>query len=564
MHESRPRPSQHSPPPESRSLLANMTTPRPGPRTRSSARASVPARWSDSWSPHRPIPHCALGILRTGAAVSVVPTPTNLGAGPVTATRVAAIAQAAGMRHLVLDPLYADIGVAVNTLLPDLVIVDPSAAAPGGARALPSVAPDDLAIVQFTSGSTSEPKGVLLPHRTTVAGLRACVVSGNFSPDDVYVQWVPIFHDMGLIGLLSHLLNGADVHLFAPGTFLRRPRGVLSYFAHHRGTVMAGPNFSYDHLLDAVDKDFLAGLDLSQWRLAFNGAEPVDAATVRRFSDVLAAAGVREHVMYPAYGMAEATLEISCPTPGSVANIVTVDRALLGAEGVARRVSADHPTAKELVSVGHPVEGMRLRVVDPVGRVRADGELGEIQISGPAVASGYFRAPELTAQAFDGPWFRTGDLGFRLGDDLFIGGRAKEMAIVRGQNFFPNDVEAIVRRTPGVYRGHCVAFSETDPDVGEHITIIVEARLRDREPEQLRIDVARRVAAELDLTHVRVHMVKPNWLPHTTSGKWQRVLARKWLAEESRLAATVPMTGTCEAKDNRHEQFDQGAVHDGH
>lgn len=484
------------------------------------------------------------GILRTGAAVSVVPTPTSLGVGSVTATRLVSIARAAGMRHLVLDPLYTDIGIVVSAVLPDLVFVDPSATAPGGARALPSINPDDVAIVQFTSGSTSEPKGVLLSHRTVVAGLLACVVSGEFSPDDVYVQWVPIFHDMGLIGLFSHLLNGADVHAFAPSTFLRRPREVLSYFAHHRGTVMAGPNFSYDHMLDAVDQDFLTGLDLSRWRLAFNGGEPVAAATVRRFGDVLATAGVREHVMFPAYGMAEATLEISCPTPGSVATIVTVDRTLLGAEGAARLVSADHPAAKDLVSVGHPVEGMWLRVVDSANRACADGELGEIQISGPAVTSGYFRAPELTARAFDGPWLHTEDLGFRLGDDLFIGGRVKEMVIVRGQNFFPDDVEAIARRTPGVYRGRCVAFSETDPDIGEHIVVVVEAASGNREPDLLRADVVRRVATELDLANIQVHVVQPDWLTRTSSGKWQRRLARKRLAEESRLAAPAAVIAT--------------------
>lgn len=474
------------------------------------------------------------GVVRAGAAASVLPLSTGVGGKQATAKRIASIARAAGMRHLLVESSFAELGAALREVMPEVDLVDASDHAPGGLHSLPSIAADDLAVVQFTSGSTNAPKGVLLPHRTVVAGLLACVLSGEFSPDDVFVQWVPIFHDMGLIGLFSHLLNGADVHVFPPSTFLRRPWHVLDYFAEHRGTVLTGPNFSYDHLMDSVDGEHIACLDLSSWRLAFNGAEPVSAATVRRFAEVFASAGVRDSVMYPAYGMAEATLSISYPEPGSVARIVTVDRDALGT--AARVVPADHPRAKELVSVGKPVEGMRIRVVAEHGGECADGELGEIQISGPAVTTGYYQAPQLTAAAFDGQWFRTGDLGFWMGSELFVGGRAREMIIVRGQNYFPEDVEAIARQTSGVHRGRCLAFSDTAPDIGEHIVVVLEADARRQDTEQLRSAVARRVAADLGLAAIRVHVVKPSWLTRTTSGKWQRALARKRLAELSRPA----------------------------
>jgi acyl-CoA synthetase (AMP-forming)/AMP-acid ligase II len=468
------------------------------------------------------------GLWRAGAAVSVLPVQAGFGGDDATAGRLARIVAATGMRHLVLDQSYGPIGQLLRDLLPELTIWDPRAAASGGPPGpLPPSDPGSLAIVQFTSGSTSAPKGVMLPHRTVLAGLRACVVSGAFSPDDVFVQWVPTFHDMGLIGLLSHWLNGADVHVFTPVAFLRRPGQLLEYFAAHHGTVLTGPNFSYDYLLDAMTPDQLAALDLSSWRLAFNGAEPVSPSTVRRFGEALAPSGVSESVMYPVYGMAEATLSISYPRPGEAPRIITVDRTDLAASGVARELTGTGPTAKQVVSVGHPVHGIQVRIRGAGRESLASGELGEIQIRGDAVSPGYYGDAAATRQLFDDGWLRTGDLGFQLGGGLHVTGRSKEMIIVRGQNFFPDDVEAIARNVPGVYRQRCVAFTEETGDGQECAGVIVEAA---GPADEIRAEVARRVAAELDLAAVRVHVVKPRWLTRTTSGKWQRALAAQRIA----------------------------------
>lgn len=468
------------------------------------------------------------GLWRAGAAVSVLPVQAGFGDVAGTARRLARIVTAAGMRHLVLDPDHADLGRALAAMNTGLtVLAPPSPTATGSALSLPTVDPASLAIVQFTSGSTSLPKGVMLPHRTTMAGLRACVVSGDFTADDVYVQWVPTFHDMGLIGLQSHWLNGADVHVFPPAAFLRRPGVVLDHFAAHRGTVMTGPNFSYDYLLDNVPAERLATLDLSSWRLAFNGAEPVSGATVRRFTETLARNGVDPSVMYPVYGMAEATLSISFPVPGKPATVRAVDRDELGRTGAVRLVDEAAPTAKTVVSVGRAVHGIELRIVGEDGTVAADGVLGEIQIAGEPVTTGYYRNAEATAEAFDDGWLRTGDLGFLLDGELHVTGRRKEMVVVHGQNYFPDDVEEVARAVPGVYRGRCVAF----PDGGEWIGVIVETG---EDPDTVRDEVRRRVAAELDLSQVRVYAVKPRWIPRTTSGKWQRVLAARRVTAESR------------------------------
>lgn len=466
-------------------------------------------------------------LWRAGAAVSVLPSEAEFGDGTAAATRLARIIQKTGMRHLVLDQAYASIGQLLLDLVPQLTIVDPQAQATGSPGPLPAVDPESLAVVQFTSGSTSAPKGVMLPHRTVMAGLRACVVSGAFSPDDVFVQWVPTFHDMGLIGLLSHWLNGSDVHVFTPLAFLRRPAQFLGYFAGHSGTVVTGPNFSYDYLLDAMTPEQLAALDLSSWRLAFNGAEPVSAATVRRFTGAFAASGVGESVMYPVYGMAEATLSISYPRPGDVPRIVAADRNELSAGGTVRAVPGGGPDTKQVVSVGRPVHGIQVRIRGGDGESRPGRQLGEIQIRGDVVSPGYYRDPAATAQLFDDGWLRTGDLGFQLDGELFVTGRLKEMIIVHGQNFFPEDVEAIARNVPGVYRQHCVAVAGETDDGVECAGVIVESA---GPAGEIRAEVARRVAAELGLAQVRVHVVKPRWLTRTTSGKWQRALAAKRLA----------------------------------
>jgi fatty-acyl-CoA synthase len=468
-------------------------------------------------------------LWRAGAAVTVLPAQAGLGETTGAAQRLARLIQKTAMRHLVLDQPYQPIGQELRDLAPQLTILDPRAEAPGPSSGpLPAVEPGSLAIVQFTSGSTSAPKGVMLPHRTVMAGLRACVVSGAFSPDDVFVQWVPTFHDMGLIGLLSHWLNGADVHAFSPMAFLRRPARFLEYFAERGGTVLTGPNFSYDYLLDALAPEQLAALDLSRWRLAFNGAEPVSAATVRRFTEAFAACGVSESVMYPVYGMAEATLSISYPRLGEASRIAAVDRNALAASGSVRVLPGSGPAAKQVVSVGRPVHGIQVRIRGDSCESLPSGQLGEIQIQGDVVSPGYYADPAATGRLFDGGWLRTGDLGFWLDGDLYVTGRRKEMIIVHGQNFFPEDVEAIARNVPGVYRRRCVAFTEEADDGRECAGVIVEAA---GAAGEIQAEVARRVAAELGLAHVRVHVVKPRWLTRTTSGKWQRTLAAQRIAD---------------------------------
>ncbi|AYG78389.1 Long-chain-fatty-acid--AMP ligase FadD26 [Streptomyces hundungensis] len=275
--------------------------------------------------------------------------------------------------------------------------------------------------------------------------------------------------------------------------------------------IVLGVGFSLlnQRLAAAATSELTAELDLSRWRLALNGAEPVRAATVDAFSTRMTAAGVAPSTMYPVYGMAEATLAITFPTPGTAPRIVHLDRRHLSEDGLAVEMPSDHPLAKPLVSVGRPVLGIRLRLVDTAGATRGPGRLGEIQISGPAVTTGYYGAPAATAETFDGPWLRTGDLGLQLDGDLFVTGRRKEMISVNGQNHFPEDAESLTRVLPGVHRGRCVAYADT---VRERLTVAVEIA-PGSDPDHVAGQVHRTICERLGTASVHVHPLPPAGCP---------------------------------------------------
>jgi acyl-CoA synthetase (AMP-forming)/AMP-acid ligase II len=298
--------------------------------------------------------------------------------------------------------------------------------------------------------------------------------------------------------------------------------------------MLTGMNFSYEILIDAATPVVLAQLDLSPWRLAYSGAEPVSATTVHRFADTFRPAGVGPHVMYPVYGLAEATLPVTFPEPGTTPRLATFDRDELGATGRVRLVEARHPRAKTAVSVGRPVAGLQVRLAGDHEPVPGSGQLAEIQVRGEAVTSGYLNDAQATAALFDGDWLRTGDLGFRLGEDLYVVGRRKEMIVVRGQNYFPEDAESVARDIPGIYRQRVVAVADAYGQAGERIAVIAETALTGIARDGLEHQIRRQVAGVLGIPNIGVYLVEPRWLTRTTSGKWQRLLAARRLSEVSR------------------------------
>jgi fatty-acyl-CoA synthase len=469
------------------------------------------------------------GTWLAGGAVTVLPLP-SVGDPAAQLARLSRIADSARMRHLVADARGLDCARLLRRDRPGLRLRPAICPAPPRA-VLPGVRPDDLAVVQFTSGTTTRPRGVMLSHRAVLAGLRSIVTSSRMTASDVLVQWMPHYHDMGLFGHLATLLTGGDSHVFDPLTLLRRPAELLRCMSASRATLFTGMSFAYEMLIAAATPAVLDQLDLSSWRVACNGAEPVSAATVARFAETFGPAGVAPHVMCPVYGLAEATLAVTFPEPGTLPRMATFDRAELGATGRVSLVGPDHPRAKTAVSVGRPVSGLEVRLAGQHGPVPGSGQLGEIQVRGAAVTSGYLSDAGATAALFDGDWLRTGDLGFRLGDDYYVTGRRKEMIIVHGQNYFPDDAEAIAREVPGVYRQHAVAVAEVGT---ERIAVIAETTRTGTEATGLQRQIRQQVAAGLGTAQVSVYLVTPRWLTRTTSGKWQRLLAARKLSEGTR------------------------------
>ncbi|MYS20383.1 Acyl-CoA synthetase (AMP-forming)/AMP-acid ligase II [Streptomyces sp. DvalAA-14] len=475
------------------------------------------------------------GVLRHGSAATAMPALTGLGSARAQAERLAPLVDTTRMRHLVVSPELAACAEQLRQLRPALRLIAMDQA--GTVERADHSDPAALAVVQFTSGSTSAPRGVTLTHAAAVRGVEALARACQVTRDDVWVNWLPHYHDFGLVTDLVQLFHGGDLHVLSPLTLIRRPRAFLEYVAASGGTCLAGPNFCYQRMAEVADPDWITTLDLSRLRLCLNGAEPVQPETLERFARAVEAAGAPRHVLCPGYGLAEATLVAALSVPGTPPRIAYVHREYLAA-GRIERVPAGDRAAKALVSAGRPVDSVRTRVIDGDGKPCPEGALGEIQLRGDSLTTGYLHDEAVTAASFDGPWLRTGDLGFLLDGHLFIAGRSKEMIIVRGVNYFPEDAEAVARTVAGVHRERCVAFAmhPTEPD--EHLMLVAESAAEDpAEHARLAREIAGRISEHLGLTAVEVRIVPPRWLPRTTSGKWRRGAAR------DRLLAQAPPTG---------------------
>ncbi|WP_280404265.1 fatty acyl-AMP ligase [Nocardia brasiliensis] len=473
------------------------------------------------------------GIAAAGGAATPLPLPAGTRQVDGYPRKLAAIVAAAGMRTVLVSPRFADLaallGAAVDVELLDTATLFATDADED--RTLPALAPDDLAIVQFTSGSTATPKGVRLTHRNVLSGLAAIRTGIALSLDDRGGFWLPLFHDMGLFGTLSAILRGIPAHVWSPVAFVKDPARWLAEFAASGTTITAMPNFGYQALLAAVPPEQAAEFDLRHWRIAFNGSEPISLDVVAAFCARFAPAGFAPSTMFGVYGMAEATLAVAFPPLGRAPVFDWVDRAALSDNARAQQVSARTPGARAVASVGSAVPGLRLRIVDPDDdRELPDGVVGEILIQGASVTDGYLTvAPESVAglHTADG-WLRTGDLGYLRGGELFVTGRCKDMITVRGVNYYAQDVEAAVHDLDGVYKGRCTAA--IDPDGTDVIALIAETELTGPAADALGERIRAQVAARLGLAAVDVYLVAPRTIPRTSSGKLQRQAARGLIA----------------------------------
>jgi len=333
----------------------------------------------------------------------------------------------------------------------------------------PKIGPDDIAFLQYTSGSTAAPKGVMLSHANLIHNSALIHEVFGTTEGGSAVFWLPLYHDMGLIGgVIQPIYCGGSCTLLAPTAFLQRPRLWLETISSHRAEISGGPDFAYDVCARKISPAEREGLDLSCWRLAFTGAEPIRAGTLDRFASTFQECGFQREAFLPVYGLAEGTLMVSGGPRGNLPTVIRVDGASLGKHSICE-AAEPQASVRSLVSSGTCLPGQRVVIADPhTCRPCREDEVGEIWVRGASVAQGYFRQPEATQLAFhgflvdtrDGPFLRTGDLGFVRRGQLFVTGRLKDLIIIRGRNYYPEDIEVTFDRADPSFRaGHGVAFS---------------------------------------------------------------------------------------------------------
>ena len=409
---------------------------------------------------------------------------------------------------------------------------------------------DDPAFLQFTSGSTSRPKGVTLTHGNLAANIRCIMEEGlQIRPEDVGVSWLPLYHDMGLIGfVLAPLFHRVPIVYLSPLMFLKRPVTWFQAFTRHKGSIAYAPNFAYALAVKRIRETDLQGIDLSTWRVAGCGAEPIRPETLETFAGTFAKVGFPKTALLPSYGMAESSLAVTFTEIGKGVETLTVSGPTLWGEGIARPAEADEDGAVRLVACGKAFEHHTVQIFDPEDKDSKtplpERTVGEIRIAGPSVMGGYWQDPERTQESFAGSLLRTGDLGFLDGGKLYICGRSKEVVIVNGRNYYPQDMEWEASKVQGVRKGNVIAFGARDPSGierdRERVVVAFEvqdAGMLERGQEYVQ-KVRAAVQEGMALTLDDAVPLPPGALPKTSSGKLQRAKTRE-LYELGELAGRV-------------------------
>ncbi|PSB21041.1 AMP-dependent synthetase [filamentous cyanobacterium CCP2] len=402
----------------------------------------------------------------------------------------------------------------------------------------PNLKPDSLAFLQYTSGSTGTPKGVMVSHHNLMhnsALINQCFAD---TPNSLGVSWLPPYHDMGLIGgILQPLYVGAPMVLMSPVMFLQKPVRWLQAISQFKATTSGGPNFAYDLCLRKITPAQWETLDLSCWNVAFTGAEPVRAETLEQFAEMFAPCGFQKSAFQACYGMAETTLIVSGGAKGALPAVQRLDGAALEQHRVVT-VKDNRDGSRAIVSCGKPMGDLNVRIVDPANlTVCPDNQVGEIWVAGASVAQGYWNRPEQTEQAFqahlsdtqDGPFLRTGDLGFLQEGELFITGRIKDLMIIRGQNHYPQDIEQTIEKSHPSLRPGCGAAFTVDVKGEERLVIVQEverSHLRKVNIKEVVQAISYAVTAEHGLQIYATVLVKTGSIPKTSSGKIQRHACR--------------------------------------
>ena len=411
---------------------------------------------------------------------------------------------------------------------------------PGAPPAFPHRGSQDIAFLQYTSGSTGNPKGVVLTHANLLANLRAMEQASGVTSEDIFVSWLPLYHDMGLIGAcMGSLAIGFKLALMSQLAFLARPQRWLETIHRLRATVSAAPNFAYELCVNKLADRDLEGLDLSSWRLAYNGAEPVSPETLARFAARFAPYGYKPGAMTPVYGLAESSVGLAFPPLGRGPLIDRVDRRALSSEGIARPARPDDVHARRIVSCGRALPGHVIRIVDAGGRELPERVQGRVQFRGPSATSGYYRNPEATARLRDGDWINTGDLGYLASGEIHLTGREKDIIIRGGHNICPEELEEAAGRVEGVRKGGVAVFPATDARTGTERMIVLAEIREESALNRARIEAEiNRLAVDLTgLPADDIVLAPPRTMLKTSSGKIRRAACRE-LYERGELNAT--------------------------
>lgn len=467
-------------------------------------------------------------LLAGGIPVPIYP-PFRMHMLEVYAKTEARILSNAEVRVLVTFDQAEVLSRLLKTFVPSLkhVVTADELLQPSALKTIFHAKSNNFAFIQYTSGSTSDPKGVLLTHHNLLSNIRAYGKAINVMPNDVAVSWLPLYHDMGLIGMwLGSLFYGVPLVLLTPFTFLNHPERWLWAIHYHRGTLSGAPNFAYELCVRKITPAMIEGLDLSSWRIAANGAEKVYPRTLEQFAKKFAPYGFKRSALLPVYGLAESTVALAIPPLGQEFKIDKVDRKLF--EEDRRALPSQDKQALEFVACGLPMEGHEVRIVDDEGQVLAERNVGNLQFRGPSSMQGYYNNSRATQAIYHDGWWEAGDLAYLADSEVYITGRRKDLIIKAGRNLYPAEIEEIVGNIAGVRQGCVAAFGVLDAQrATEQLVVVAETReISKAKRQEMMASINEEIATTLDIVPDHIVLVTPHTVPKTSSGKLQRAACK--------------------------------------